>query len=53
MIHQIETIGDLGCKAEILFHQKHGHATLFQLHQHIADALDDDRRKAFRRLIKQ
>jgi len=51
MIHQIEAVRDLGGKTEVLLDQKYRHASLLQLHQHIADALDDDRRQPLSRLI--
>ena len=53
MVHQIKAVRDLGGKAEVLFHQHHGHAALFQFAQHVANGVDDDRGQPLRRLVEE
>ncbi len=53
VIHDEMAVGQRRGKTEVLLDQYDGHAPLFQLHQHFAQLLHDDRGQAFGNFIEQ
>ena len=53
VLHHVEAVGDARGEAEVLLDEEDGHAAGLERRQHLADAVDDDRREALGRLVEQ